>query len=183
MVPRETDLAAQDLESRFAAGCLGRCLSSRREVPAFREVADLDWDIASLPVGPEPATLLHSDGLCLARGGDHVDEATACAAFADGPTGQGTMSVGGRTVPSLRTAGERASFLDPTTPPEGDQVFLSGIEVMRRTPHVSTWPEIEDRVGETLTRAFYEPSYAIDDTVAAIEVDTRALFEEAARRR
>jgi len=180
VVPTETDLVAQDLESRFTAGRLGMFLSSRREVPAFREVAGLDWDVAPLPVGAQPATLLHSDGFCLARGGDHLDEATAFAAFAGGPLGQGILSQGGRTVPALRSVAESAAFLDPVSLPEGDQVFLDGIEFMRRTPVISTWPEIEDRIEETLTRAFYEPGYTIDDAIAGIDADTVPLFEEAA---
>ena len=183
VVPSETDLAAQGLEDRFTAGKLGMFLSSRREVPAFREVAGLDWDVAPLPVGDQPATLLHSDGFCLSRGGDHLDAATSFAAFAAGPTGQGILSFGGRTVPSLRAVAESPSFLDPTTAPEGDQVFLDGIEFMRRTPVVPTWPEIEDKAEEILTRLFYEPGFTIDDAIAALDDETRPLFEEAERER
>jgi multiple sugar transport system substrate-binding protein len=177
VVPDETDLAAQDLESRFTAGKLAMFLSSRREVPAFREVAGLDWDVAPLPVGRKPSTILHSDGFCLARGGDHLDAATRFAAFAGGPTGQGLLALGGRTVPALRSVAAGA-FLDPAQAPEHDQVFLDGIEVMRRTPVLPTWPEIEDVSEEILTRAFYEPGYTIDDAIADLDAQTRALFAE-----
>ena len=177
VVPDETDLAAQDLESRFTSGKLGMLLSSRREVPAFREVAGLDWDVAPLPLGREASTILHSDGFCLARGGDHLDEATQFIAFAGGPTGQGILALGGRTVPSLRSVASGA-FLDPAQAPEHDQVFLDGIAVMRRTPVLPTWPEIEDVTAEILTRAFYEPGYSIDDAITDIDNQTRALFEE-----
>lgn len=177
VVPDETDLAAQDLESRFTAGKLAMFLSSRREVPAFREVAGLDWDVAPLPVGREPSTLLHSDGFCLARGSDRLDAATRFVAFAGGPKGQGILALGGRTVPSLRSAAESA-FLDPTTAPEHDQVFLDGLAVMRRTPVISTWPEIEDVAEEVLTRAFYEDGYSLDAALADLDDQTRPLFEE-----
>lgn len=183
VVPSEVDLAAQDLETRFTAGKLGMFLSSRKDVPAFREVAGLDWDVAPLPVGSEHATLLHSDGFCLARDGDHPDAAAKFAAFAAGRAGQGILSLGGRTVPSLRSVANSPSFLDPTSPPDGDQVFLDGIKIMRRTPVIPTWPEIEERVDEILTRAFYEPGYTIDDAIAAIAAETRELFEEAAAER
>ncbi len=177
VVPNETDLAAQDLESRFTAGKLAMLLSSRREVPAFREVAGLDWDVAPLPTGRQPSTILHSDGFCLARGGDHLEAATRFVVFAGGPTGQGILALGGRTVPSLRSVAAGA-FLDPAQAPEHDEVFLDGISVMRRTPVLPTWPEIEDVAGEILTRAFYEPGYSIDEAITDLDTQTRALFEE-----
>ena len=148
--------------------------------PAFREVAGLDWDVAPLPVGREASTILHSDGFCLARGGDHLDEATQFIAFAGGPTGQGILALGGRTVPSSRSVATGA-FLDPAQAPEHDQVFLDGIAVMRRTPVLPTWPEIEDVAAEILTRAFYEPGYSIDDAITDIDNQARALFEGVVR--
>jgi multiple sugar transport system substrate-binding protein len=177
VVPDETELAAQDLESRFTAGKLGMLLSSRRDVPAFREVQGLDWDVAPLPVGRQPSTILHSDGFCLARDGDHLDEAARFAAFAGSATGQGVLSLGGRIVPSLKSVATTA-FLDPAQAPDNDQVFLDNIEVMRRTPVLPTWPEIEDVGEEILTRAFYEPGYTIDQAIADLDAQTRDLFAE-----
>lgn len=179
VVPDDTDLAAQDLESRFTAGKLAMFLSSRREVPAFREVAALDWDVAPLPLGERPSTILHSDGFCLARDGKHLDAATRFVAFAGGPRGQGILALGGRTVPSLPSIATGA-FLDPGSAPEHDQVFLDGIPIMRRTPVLATWPEIEDVAEEILTRAFYEDGYSLDAAIADLDAQTRPLFAEGA---
>ncbi|MGH8940120.1 MAG: extracellular solute-binding protein, partial [Actinomycetes bacterium] len=56
-VPTEEEIAAQDLQTRFVTGKLGMLLSSRREVPALREVDGLDFDVAPVPVRDRPATI------------------------------------------------------------------------------------------------------------------------------
>jgi multiple sugar transport system substrate-binding protein len=63
--------------------------------------------------------------------------------------------------------------------PEHSQVFLDSVPVLRRTPVIPTWPEIEDLAEEILTRAFYEPGYTIDDAIDALEGETAELFAEA----
>ena len=116
VVPDETDLAAQDLESRFTSGKLGMLLSSRREVrhSARWRVWTGTWrrcpSAAKRPRSSTPTASV-SPGR-----GDHLDEATQFIAFAGGPTGQGILALGGRTVPSLRSVATGA-FLDPAQAP------------------------------------------------------------------
>ena len=183
VVPSEDDVAAQDLETRFATDKLGMYLSSRRDTPVFREVQGLQWDVAALPVAMEPAGILHSDGYCLAAGVDteRMEAAARFIAFATGRQGQTVTALGGRTVPSLTEVAESGAFLDPTQAPAHSEVFLDGVPTIRRTPVMSTWPEIEDLAEEILTRAFYEPGYTIDDAIDALESETTPLFEEGAQ--
>lgn len=180
VVPGEADVAAQDLETRFATGKLGMYLSSRRDTPVFREVRGLNWDVAPLPRGKEPAGILHSDAYCLSAAADpEVQEAAATfVAFATGRQGQTITALGGRTVPSLRSIARSGAFLDPTQPPVHSEVFLDGVPYIRRTPVTPTWTEIEDIAEEILTRAFYEPDYSIADAIRALESETQGLFEE-----
>lgn len=182
VVPSEDDVAAQDLETRFATDKLGMYLSSRRDTPVFREVRGLSWDVAPLPVADEPAGILHSDGYCISAGLDdaRADAAARFIAFATGEQGQTITALGGRTVPSLKQIARSGAFLDPTQAPAHPAVFLDGIPSIRRTPVLATWPEIEDLAEEILTRAFYEPGYSIDDAIAALEAETAPLFEEGA---
>ena len=136
LVPTEEEVAAQDLQTRFITGKLAMLLSSRREVPALREVEGLEWDVAGLPVIDEPASILHSDAYCISAGLD-ADEAEAAAdlvAFAVGQQGQTISALGGRTVPSLRSVAESPAFLDPARDPRSSQVFLDAIPILRRTP-------------------------------------------------
>ena len=179
LIPTEEEVAAQDLETRFTTGKLGMLLSSRREVPAFREVQGLDFDVAPLPVDQEPAGILHSDGYCIAAGSDAVDTAAAFVRFATGEEGQTLGALSGRTVPSLSAVAESGAFLDPIQPPRHSEVFLEAIPTIRRTPVLATWPEIEDVAEQVLIRAFYEDGYTVDDAIRDLDAETRDLFEEA----
>jgi multiple sugar transport system substrate-binding protein len=177
-VPTEEEIAAQDLETRFVAGGLGMLLSSRREVPAFREVAGLDFDVAPPPTSREPAGILHSDAYCMSAGGPAPDDAFEFIRFATGKQGQTITALGGRTVPSLIEVAESGAFLDPTQEPRHSEVFLDGVDAIRRTPVIPTWPEIEDEAEEILTRLFYEDGYTVDDGVRELEEATQSLFDE-----
>ncbi|MDQ4058053.1 MAG: sugar ABC transporter substrate-binding protein, partial [Actinomycetota bacterium] len=172
VVPTEDEIAAQDLETRFVAGKLGMLLSSRREVPAFREVAGLRFDVAPLPISEERAGILHSDAYCMAAGAPASDEAFEFVRFATGKQGQTITALGGRTVPSMIEVAESGAFLDPTRAPRHSQVFLDGIDSIRRTPVIPTWPEIEDEAEEILTRMFYEDGYSIDDGLRELDEAT-----------
>lgn len=180
VVPTEEEIASQDLETRFASGKLGMFLSSRRDTPVFREQLELQWDVAGLPVADEPASILHSDAYCFSREAGNLEDAVTFAAYALGDDGQTITALGGRTVPSLRAVAESGAFLDPVQPPESSQVFLDAIPLLRRTPVIPTWPEIEDLSDEILLRAFYEDGYTIDKALADLDRVTRSLFEEGA---
>jgi multiple sugar transport system substrate-binding protein len=181
VVPTEEEvIAAEDLESMFGSGNLGMLLSSRRDTPEFREISELNFDVAPLPTAKEPAGILHSDAYCVSREGDNVEETIDFVRFATGTTGQEITALGGRTVPSLEEVSRSGAFLSPTDPPKHAEVFLDGIDVIRRTPVIPTWPEIEDIAEEYLTRAFYESGYTVDDAIRDIDSDTRPLFEEGA---
>ncbi|MGH2749820.1 MAG: ABC transporter substrate-binding protein [Actinomycetota bacterium] len=180
VVPTEEEIAAQDLQSRFVSNKLGFFLSSRREVPALREVSGVKFDVAPLPVAREPAGILHSDAYCMATGGANPDAASEFVAFATAKQGQIITALGGRTVPSLREVAESGAFLDPTRAPRRAEVFLAGVGAIRRTPVIPTWPEIEDEAAEILMRAFYERDYTTDDAINELDAATALLFEEGA---
>ena len=178
LVPTEEELAAQDLETRFATNKLAMLLSSRRDTPSFREVRGLNWDVGPLPIADEPVGILHSDGYCIAAQSDSQEAAADFIAYATGNQGQTIAALGGRTVPSMMSVAESGAFLDPSQAPANSQVFLDAIPNLRRTPVLPTWTEIEDLAEEILTRAFYEPGYTIDDALDALQADTLGLFEE-----
>jgi multiple sugar transport system substrate-binding protein len=175
-VPTEEEVAAQDLPTRFVTGKLGMLLSSRREVPALREVVGLDFDVAPLPRRGEPVTILHSDAYCLSKGAEDHDLAGRFVAFATSTQGQTLAALSGRTVPSLRAVAESPVFLDPSRAPSRSQVFLDSIRSMRRTPVVPVWPEVEDVAEEQLTRAFYDPGTTLDEALAELDRRTRPLL-------
>ena len=175
--PTLEEITAQDLETRFASGKLGMFLSSRRETPVFREVQELDWDVAPLPVANEPASILHSDAYCISSGSDVPEAAANFIAYAVGEEGGTITALGGRTVPALQEVASSGAFLDPLQPPRHAEVFLDAIPALRRTPVIPTWPEIEDVAEEILTRVFYE-GYPIPDAIEEMDERTRPLFLE-----
>ncbi|MGH2728995.1 MAG: ABC transporter substrate-binding protein [Actinomycetota bacterium] len=178
VVPTETEVTAQDLETRFVSGKVGMLLTSRRETPEFREVLGLDWDVGPLPVADDPAGILHSDAYCIAHDSEVHADAFEFVKFATGKEGETVAAFGGRTVPSLIDVANSGAFLDPSQPPSHSKVFLDGIPAIRRTPVIPTWPEIEDLAQEIFTRMFYEDGYTIEDALSDLDDQATPLFEE-----
>ena len=86
-------------ETRFMNGRLAMFFNSRRGVTTFRTVTGLDWDVAPLPVGATAASILHSDGFCMAAKAHDKESAWTLIEFANGAEGQTIMAGTGRTVP------------------------------------------------------------------------------------
>jgi multiple sugar transport system substrate-binding protein len=177
--PGEVAVAAQGLEERFAAGSLAMLLSSRRETPGFREVAGLDFDVAAFPVAAEPATLLHSDAFCIARGGDQVAAAADFVAFATGTQGQTLAALAGRSVPALTSVAESPAFLSPGRPPASSQVFLDAIPAIRAFPSWPTWTEVEDLAEVSLQQVIWQGAPAAA-ALAALDAASRPVLERGA---
>lgn len=178
VVPTDQEVEAQDDETRFANGGLAMLLSSRRLTPTLRAVDDLDWDVAALPVHQEPAGILHSDGYCVTSASEREEAAWRFVRFALGPDGQRIIAGTGRTVPSNMAVSRSAAFLDPTKAPRNAQVFLDAIGTIRRTPTVSTWPEIEDVTNGILENGLYRGD-SLDDVITELDEQTRPLFARA----
>jgi len=177
LAPFEREVEAKPLDARFLDGELGMFLSSRREVPTFRTIKGFDWDVAAFPRLREPASVLHSDAYCLARG-KRAAAAWRFVEFAAGPEGQRILARSGRIVPSLRSVARSKDFLDPSRPPRSSRVFLDAIATIRRLPVASTWPELEDAVDLAIKRAYYT-ELTVDETLARIEEETAPLLQRA----
>jgi multiple sugar transport system substrate-binding protein len=178
VVPTDQEVEAQDDESRFANGGLAMLLSSRRLTPTLRAVDGLDWDVAPLPVHGEPAGILHSDGYCITSGSIRQDAAWDFVRYALSRDGQRIVAGTGRTVPSNVDVSRSEAFLDPAKAPRNAQVFLDAISTIRRTPTISTWPEIEDVTNGILENGLYRGD-SLDDVVKALDEQTRPLFARA----
>ncbi len=180
VVPTDQEVESEDLESRFLNGRLAMFFDSRRAVPSIREGADFDWDVVSLPVFREPASILHSDAYCMTKASDAKDAAWRFVEFALGPNGAPVVARTGRTVPSLRSVAESDAFLDPAKKPANSRVFLDAIKTIEHVPTVSTWPEIEDVANGLLENGMYL-GQPVEKVTADVDTKTRALFERAER--
>ena len=74
-------------------------LSSRRDVPLLRTIKDFEWDVAPFPRDREEASVLHSDGFCMAKG-EQGRRGLAWVEYALGPKGQEVLAP--RAAPSRR---------------------------------------------------------------------------------
>lgn len=174
LAPTRKEAAARAVDERFLAGDVAMYLSSRRDVPTLRTIRSFSWDVAPLPVLERPASVLHSDGLCLAKAG-RTDDAWRFVEFALGPQGARILARGGRTVPSLRAVAESSAFLDPSRPPRSGQVFLDQIATMRRLPTTAGWTRLEETVDLALEEAYYGSS-SLDEALRRIDAETRGRF-------
>lgn len=160
---------AESSESRFVNGRLAMFIDSRRAVPEFRAIDAFDWDVAALPVGTTPASILHSDAFCIAAASQQKDAAWAFLEFANSEAGQTILAQTGRTVPSRVALAESPVFLDPQAKPANSQVWLAAIPGIRNLPIMATWSDIEGIVSTELKNAFYGMATLEDALQAAKE--------------
>jgi len=175
VIPTDQEVEAEDDEARFTNGRLAMVLSSRRATPTFRKAAKFDWDVAPLPVFDQQVGILHSDAYCITRASSNKAAAWRFLEYALGERGQHVVARTGRTVPSMIKVSRSSAFLDSAQKPRSAQVFLDAIPTVRRTPSISTWPEIEDVTGGILELGLYRGE-SVDQVVAKLDAATRPLF-------
>lgn len=168
VVPNRNAEAVQSHQERFYTGKIAMYIDSRRIVPTLRELAQFDWDVAPLPVGKEAASVLHSDGYCLAAASKVKDAAWAFIEYALSAQGQTRAARLGRTVPSLRSVAESSAFLDPTQPPASARVWLEIAPELRALPKLENWAAIE-RVAAIELEQLYLGSQTLEATIAHIQ--------------
>ena len=178
VIPSDQEREAEDEETRFLNNRLAMVLSSRRSTPSFRTITAFDWDIAALPKHKQPAGILHSDAYCLTKDSEAKDAAWTFMEFALGPEGQRITAQSGRTVPSLKEVAESDAFLDPSAKPANSRVFLDTIDVIRRVPNVSTWPEIEDAAEPIIETGLYQGVTA-EEAARKLTAVTAPMFARA----
>ncbi|HEV3478618.1 MAG TPA: sugar ABC transporter substrate-binding protein [Gaiellaceae bacterium] len=178
VIPSDQEREAEDEETRFLNGSLAMVLSSRRSTPSFRTITTFDWDIAPLPRHKRPAGILHSDAYCMTKASERKAAAWRFMEFALSAEGQRITARSGRTVPSLKEVAESSAFLDPAAKPASSRVFLDTIDVIRRVPNISTWPEIEDAAEGIIETGLYQ-GVSADAAARKLTADTKPMFARA----
>ena len=175
------DMAAETAEAsenRFLNGRLGMYFNSRRGTPTYRTISGFAWDVAPLPKGQQAASILHSDGYCMAAAAKNKDAAWKFIEYANSSEGQTLIAKSGRTVPSLVAVAESPAFLDPKLAPPSSRVFLDVIPSLRGLPLMSTWPAIEEIANREIERAFYG-EISVSEAATAAAANTQTYFEQA----
>ena len=152
--PNADEVDSKDVLDRFLDGSVAMFMSSRRDVPVARTITDFEWDVAPFPTDVEPASVLHSDGFCMAKGAN-ADAAWLWIEYALGEQGQEVLAASGRSVPSLKAVAESPAFLEPTDPPANSKVFVDALANMHQLPVTPNWSEVESRTDDILTELYY----------------------------
>lgn len=155
VVPTEAEEQAEELEDYFMEGRMAMFVGPRDDTAMFRTIKNLTFDVAPMPRDKQAATLLTSDGYCLAAGARHKEPAWDFLQFAAGPDGQTIAAKQGRSVPSLKSVAVSPAFLDPTQAPAHSQVYLDAIPMLHQVPQSPAWPAVERAFDQELERAFY----------------------------
>jgi len=180
VIPSEQEIESEDVDARFQSGKMAMVFNSRRSTPGYRAVADLDFDVAPLPVYKKPTSILHADAYCQSAASTRKDAAWTFIEFAVGPKGAPIVAAAGRTVPSLKSVATSSVFLDPNTKPAHAQVFLDNIPLLQSVPNISTWPEIESATSKILEDAMYEGGNA-SEVAEELAIATQDMFDRANR--
>ena len=175
VVPDALAETAESSESRFLNGRTAMFLNSRRGTPTARAVEGLDWDVAALPTGMEPAGILHSDAYCMAAAAEDKDAAWTFIEYANSPQGQAIVAESGRTVPSLIEVASSDAFLDPSVAPANSAVWLETVDSLRTVPVMAAWVDIEELTGDELERAFYGQA-PVDEVIDSMITRTAPFF-------
>jgi multiple sugar transport system substrate-binding protein len=151
----QAELAASS-EQRFLDGTLAMYVNTRQGVPAYRQIASFDWDVAPLPANGGRATnVVFADGYCLTAASSHKAAAWQFIQLAASAEGQSILAQSGAVVPSLPAVANSSAFLDPGARPAHSQVFLDAVPQAIALPILENWTDIAAIADEELQQAFY----------------------------
>ena len=173
--PTADEADAKPVEERFLEGSVAMFMSSRRDVPLLRSITGFEWDVAPFPTDVEPASVLHSDGFCVAKGAD-TDAAWSWIEFALGPEGQEVLAaLGPQRAVAAGGGGVARLPRSPATRRRARSVFLDALEQMHRLPTTENWIELEQRADDILAELYYG-RLEIDEALERLARETDGKF-------
>ncbi|HEX6026541.1 MAG TPA: sugar ABC transporter substrate-binding protein [Solirubrobacter sp.] len=172
--PNADEVDAKGNDERFLEGSVAMFLSSRRDVPLLRTITDFEWDVAPFPTDVEPASVLHSDGFCIAKG-DNADAAWQWVEYALSPKGQEVLAQSGRSVPSLKSVAESPVFLEADEPPASSKVFVDALSQMHQLPVTPNWNDVESKADDILEELYYG-RISLDAALKRLSEETDGRF-------
>lgn len=106
------------------AGPFGRWV-----VPSYRKIDQFAWDFAPMPRGKVKTNAVAAVAWCVSSATRHPDEAWRLVRELCSAESQAALSRLGLAIPPRRSVARSDAFLDPTTPPARDDVFLAEAEL------------------------------------------------------
>ena len=181
VAPMPADNQAVSALDRFLRGEAGMALVGHWMYPAFTGAADLDFDVAVLPKGPN-ADIARSDvgttGLAIAAESPRKEQAWEFVKFATGPAGQAIIAESGLFIPVLTSAANSEGFRKAHTEVRNLEVFTGALQNANNLPVTPAWGKIETLIareanqvlrGAGSARSFKDGLAAdIDDLLSAV---------------
>lgn len=167
VTPSAPELAEDTPLEMFKAGKLAMIEGYRRLVPELRETSGLDFDVIAMPVLEQAGTVGEVTGLCLSA------KAASTPASADflvhllSTPAVAQVAATGYLVPANLEVALSDDFLQPGRAPEHSGVFNTSVRSITFPPLLTTWPELEAAVADSLQKLLNQP--VIDDLGALTE--------------
>lgn len=122
------------------------------DVQELKGVKEFDWDIAPLPKGKRPATLLGTENYAISSRSRYPREAWELLKFLLSPESQRKMALELGKMPSRRSVAEE-EFLD-SSPRHDLKVCLDAIDYAVMPPNLPNWEEVGNVFNEQLGRVW-----------------------------
>ncbi len=164
-----------DSTRRFILGNVAMLVAGRSATPALRTISSFTWDVAPLPVGLQPASLLESSGYCIVSNTAGSRPAWDFVEFAAGPVGQAITASSGSVVPALKSVADSPLFLQSEKLPASSRVWLDAQPFVKGFPVIPGWIEIEDAYTIQVTRMYYG-QVGIEEALQAAAMNSAVFF-------
>ncbi len=144
-------LSTQKSEEAFLGGKVAMLPAHRRLGQKLRGVPALDWDVAPMPKGREPATTFEAYGLAITSSCQRPDEAWEAIDFLTGETSQEAMIQHGGFAPSRAALLKSRIFLDYPGPyPIRNVTFTEALPSAQALPSSTETDEIAAALSEEM---------------------------------
>jgi multiple sugar transport system substrate-binding protein len=139
-----------DVKNQFSTGNAAMMINGPWQIPVLKqEVPDLKWEVVTLPVDKQGASILGGENYSIVKGGEHVDAAWEFLAWTQAPE---------NLKPYLLEAGKLPSRQDLSDDPAwtGDpvlKVFIEQLKVAKPRAYGDKYPEISNAIQEAIQAA------------------------------
>lgn len=162
---------------RFKDGELGMILGYRDLVPELRAQHDFFFDVMPLPRLGSGATDGTMQGLCIASGSEHPQQAADFLAAVVSNRGARTLASTGYLMPPNLSVLNSEAFLQPEQQPTHSEVFVRRVRETKPLPSSPYWPAVRRATRPMLTDLFYQPVILpLEQRLEAIDDASVPLF-------
>lgn len=178
LTPSADELRDATALQLFKRGKLAMIAGFRDLVPELRAVDTLSFDTISMPTIESPATVGDIDGLCIAAGVEHVNDAADFLAYAVSDAALEIVTRTGYIVPANTEVAGSEAFLWPGREPAHATVFNSAIRGMVIPPLLATGTELDEAVGPLLDDLITSPGVLdLEAATEAIDEASKAVLD------